>query len=72
MKLSEYNKKIIVERYHSSNHENFNDFSEVVEYITDHLLKENIIDISEDENGDAHEDLYNSVWEYLESLLFNM
>ena len=67
MKLNESNKKIILEKYHSSDHEKFGDFSEVVEMITDYLLEENIIDISYDEDGDAHEDLYNSVWEYLES-----
>jgi hypothetical protein len=30
------------------------------------LLDENIVDISGDEDGDAHEDLYNTVWEHLE------
>jgi hypothetical protein len=42
------------------------EFEDMVELIVDDLLDENIVDISGDENGDAHEDLYNSVWEHLE------
>jgi len=65
MKLSESHKKIILEKYNSIEN-NDKDFSETVEIVTDYLLDENIIDISEDEDGDAHEDLLNSVWEFLE------
>ena len=58
--------KSIEEKYNSIGQEGM-EFEEVVELIIDHLLDETIVDISDDEYGDAHEDLYNSVWDYLET-----
>ena len=65
MELSREQKLAIEEKYDSMDPRNI-EFEEMIELIVDHLLDENIIDISEDSDGDAHEDLYNTVWEHLE------
>ena len=42
------------------------DISYIVEETLDYLLDENIIDLSDDEDGDIYESYNNSVWEYIE------
>jgi Fe-S-cluster formation regulator IscX/YfhJ len=65
MNLTETQKKAIEEKYDSIDPRNI-EFEDAVELIVDHLLDEEIVDISDDEHGDAHEDLHNTVWEYIE------
>jgi hypothetical protein len=65
MELTKNQKEFIEEKYDSMDPKNF-EFEDVVIFISDELLDDNIVDISGDEDGDAHEDLYNSVWEHLE------
>ena len=67
MKLTDDQKEFIIKKYESADMEGF-PFEEKVEIIVDYMLDEDIEDISDDEHGDAHEDLYNTVWEYLESI----
>jgi hypothetical protein len=67
MKLTEAQRKFIDQKYKSADMEVF-PFEEKVEIIVDYMLDEEIEDISDDEHGDAHEDLYNTVWEYLETI----
>lgn len=43
------------------------DFDDKVEQVLDHLLDEEIVDLSEDEDGDMYEALQNNVFEYLET-----
>jgi hypothetical protein len=42
------------------------DISELTEEVIDFLLDEYIVDLSDDEHGDMHESLNNSVWEFIE------
>jgi hypothetical protein len=65
MELSSKQKRAIEEHYDSMDPRNI-EFEDAVELVTDHLIDENLVDLSEDEDGDMHEDLYNSVWEHLE------
>ena len=41
---------------------------EVHEIIVDYCVDENIVDLSEDEDGDQYEEFSNNVWDYLESI----
>ena len=68
MELAKNQKEFIEEKYDSMDPRNV-EFEDMVTFIVDGLLDENIVDISGDEDGDAHEDLYNSVWEHLEFYL---
>lgn len=68
MELTKNQKSFIEEKYDSMDPRNI-EFEEMVSLIVDDLLDENIVDISGDEDGDAHEDLYNNVWEHLEFYL---
>jgi len=45
------------------------EFEDAVELTVDHLIDEDIVDLYEDEDGNMHEDLYNTVWEHLESYI---
>ena len=65
MELNGKQKRAIEEHYDSIDPRNI-EFEDAVELVTDHLIDENFVDLSEDEDGDMHEDLYNSVWEHLE------
>jgi Fe-S-cluster formation regulator IscX/YfhJ len=65
MELNKKQKEAIQEQYESMDPRNI-EFEDAVELIVDHLIDENLVDLSEDEDGDMHEDLYNSVWEHLE------
>ena len=68
MELTKNHKEFIEEKYDSMDPRNF-EFEDMVTFIADELLDENIVDISDDDNGDLYEDLYNTVWEHLESYL---
>lgn len=65
MELNKKQKEAIQEQYDSMDPRNI-EFEDAVELIVDHLIDEDLVDLSEDEDGDMHEDLYNSVWEHLE------
>jgi len=65
MELTKNQKEFIEEKYDSMDPRNV-EFEDMVIFIVDELLDENIVDISGDEDGDAHEDLYNTVWNHLE------
>ena len=65
MELSREQKLSIEEKYDSMDPRNI-EFEDMVGLIVDDLLDENIVDISDDEDGDAHEELYNTVWNHLE------
>jgi hypothetical protein len=65
MNLTETQKKAIEEKYDSMDPRNI-EFEDAIELIVDYLLDEEIVDISDDEHGDAHEDLHNTVWEYID------
>lgn len=65
MQLKENQKRAIEEHYDSMDPRNI-EFEDAVELVVDHLIDEDLVDLSEDEDGDMHEDLYNSVWEHLE------
>lgn len=67
MELSQDQKEFILKKYQSADMDDF-PMEEKVEIIVDYMLDEDIEDISYDEHGDAHEDLYNTVWEYLETI----
>ncbi len=68
MSLTLEQKDFIVNKYNSVDMSDFG-FEERVEIIVDYLLDYDIVDLSDDEDGDEHQELYNSVWEYLESHL---
>ena len=42
------------------------EFEDAVEIVLDSLLDDDIVDLSEDDNGDMYEELHNLVWDYLE------
>jgi hypothetical protein len=68
MELNKEQKEAIQEYYDSMDPRNI-EFEDAVELTVDHLIDENIVDLSEDEDGNMHEDLYNTVWEHLESYI---
>jgi hypothetical protein len=68
MELTRQQQLSIEEKYDSMDPRNI-EFEDMVGLIVDDLLDENVVDISGDEDGDAHENLYNSVWEHLEFYL---
>jgi hypothetical protein len=44
----------------------YNEFEDAVETVLDSLIDNDIVDLSDDENGDLYEELYNIVWDYIE------
>jgi hypothetical protein len=66
MKLSDETKEKIKEFYQGI--EEGTDFDDAHEMTVDHLIDEEIVDLSDDEDGDMYEDLSNTVYEFLESL----
>jgi len=65
MELTLTQKKFIEEKYDSMDPRNI-EFEDAVELIIDSLIDNDLVDLSNDEYGDEHEDLYNTVWEHLE------
>ena len=45
------------------------ELEEVVELTLDYLIDNDIVDLSEDEDGDMYEALSNDVWEFIEEEL---
>ena len=68
-KKRETQQKEVIEEYYNSMDPRNIEFEDAVELVVDHLMDEELVDLSEDENGDMHEDLYNTVWEHLESYI---
>ena len=67
MKLTQYQKKFIHDKYRELKNDQ-QTLGELLEIIVDYCLDEEIIDLSEDEDGDMFEDFSNEVWDYLESI----
>lgn len=65
MELTKNQKEFIEEKYDSIDPRNI-EFEDTVSLIVDDLLDVNMVEISEDSDGDAHKDLYNTVWKHLE------
>lgn len=65
MKLTESVKTEIL-NYCKDNDVTGMDISEVNEEVLDFLLDEGHVDLSDDEDGDAYEELSNLVWEFIE------
>jgi hypothetical protein len=42
------------------------DISEVTEKVLDFLIDEELVDLSDDEDGDMYEGLSNTVWDFIE------
>jgi hypothetical protein len=66
MNLTELQKTEIKKFYSKLDDAQSMDISYIVEETLDYLLDENIIDLSDDEDGDMYESYNNSVWEYIE------
>jgi hypothetical protein len=67
MKLTQYQKKIIHDKYRELKNDQ-QTLGELHEIIVDYCLDEEIIDLSEDEDGDMFEEFSNEVWDYLETI----
>lgn len=65
MKLTESVKEEIL-NYCKDNDVTGMDISEVNEEVLDFLLDEGHVDLSDDEDGDAYEELSNLVWDFIE------
>lgn len=65
MKLTENVKEEIL-NYCKENDVTGMDIAEVNEELLDFLLDEGHVDLSDDEDGDAYEELSNLVWEFIE------
>jgi hypothetical protein len=65
MKLTENQKKHIFSKYEELKNDE-QTLGEIHEIIVDNCLDENIIDLSDDEDGDLYEEFSNEVWDYLE------
>jgi len=66
MKLNEQLKQKIKE--FNNTLESGIDLGEAVGLTLDYLIDNNIVDLSEDEEGDMYEALNNSVWEFIETI----
>ena len=65
MKLTENVKEEIL-NYCNENDVTGMDIAEVNEEVLDFLLDEGHVDLTDDEDGDAYEELSNLVWEFIE------
>lgn len=65
MKLNEQLKQKIKEKFNFQNVE----LEDAVELTLDYLIDNDIVDLSEDEDGDMYEALSNDVWEFIEEEL---
>jgi hypothetical protein len=66
MELNEKTKKAIEEFYKGIDPDT--DFDDAHELTLDYLIDNDIVDLSDDEDGDLYEELSNIVYEFLESL----
>ena len=67
MKLTEEQKNQILNQYEGLKNDE-QTLGEVHEIIVDFCLDEEIIDLSDDEDGDMYEEFSNEVWDFLESV----
>ena len=67
MKLTEEQKNQILNQYEGLKNEE-QTLGEVHEIIVDFCLDEEIVDLSDDEDGDMYEEFSNEVWDFLESI----
>ena len=65
MNLTE-KQKLEIKRFYSELEVESMDLSDIVEQTLDHLIDEDIIDLSDDEDGDVYEQYNNIVWEFIE------
>ena len=67
MKLTEQQKNQILNQYEGLKNDD-QTLGEIYETIVDFCLDEEVIDLSDDENGDLFEEFSNEVWDLLESI----
>jgi hypothetical protein len=67
MKLTEEQKNQILNQYEGLKNDE-QTLGEVHEIIVDFCLDEEIVDLSDDEDGDMYEEFSNEVWDFLESV----
>jgi hypothetical protein len=67
MKLTEQQKNQILNQYEGLKNDE-QTLGEIHEIIVDFCLEEEVIDLSDDENGDLFEEFSNEVWDLLESI----
>jgi hypothetical protein len=67
MKLTEEQKNQILNQYEGLKNDE-QTLGEIHEIIVDFCLDEEIIDLSDDEDGDLYEEFSNEVWDLLESI----
>jgi hypothetical protein len=67
MKLTEEQKNQILNQYEGLKNDE-ETLGEIHEIIVDFCLDQEIIDLSDDEDGDMYEEFSNEVWDFLESI----
>ena len=67
MGLTQYQKKYIHDKYNELKNDE-QTLGEVHEIIVDFCLDQDIVDLSDDENGDMYEEFSNNTWDYLEGI----
>jgi len=67
MKLTEEQKNQILNQYEGLKNDE-QTLGEIHEIIVDFCLDEEIVDLSDDEDGDLYEEFSNKVWDFLESI----
>jgi hypothetical protein len=67
MKLTEEQKNQILNQYEGLKNDE-QTLGEIHEIIVDFCLDEEIVDLSDDEDGDLYEEFSNEVWDFLESI----
>ena len=67
MKLTEQQKNQILNQYEGLKNDE-QTLGEIHEIIVDFCLDEEIVDLSDDEDGDLYEEFSNKVWDFLESI----
>jgi hypothetical protein len=67
MKLTEDQKNQILNQYEGLKNDE-QTLGEVHEIIVDFCLDEEIVDLSDDDDGDMYEEFSNEVWDFLESI----
>jgi hypothetical protein len=67
MKLTEEQKNQILNQYEGLKNDE-QTLGEIHEIIVDFCLDEEIVDLSDDEDGDLFEEFSNKVWDFLESI----
>lgn len=67
MELTQTQKKYILKKYKELKNDE-QTLGETLELIVDDCLDNYIVDLSDDEDGDLHEEFSNKVWDYLEDI----